>query len=113
MLFRSSLTGFMTWAIIFAFGALAGFKLAPAYVEDGTIKKHFRAIAKEYPTGNRAEIESAFQKRTTIDKVDNMQAKDINIAKEGGVVVLSAQYTVRVPLVHNISACMDFNPTSR
>ena len=108
-----SLTGFMTWAIIFAFGALVGFKLAPAYVEDATIKKHLRAIAKELPTGTRPEIEGAFQKRTTIDKVDNMQSKDINIAKEGGVVVLSAQYTVRVPLVHNISACMDFNPTSR
>ena len=108
-----SLSGFMVWAIIFAFGALLGFKLAPAYVEDATIKRHFKAIAKDFPTGTRAEVESAFGKRTEIDRISAITGKEIQIAKEGGVNVLSAQYTVRVPLMHNISACMDFTPASR
>ena len=37
-----TLSGFMTWAIIFAFAALLAFKLGPAYTEDLTIQKHFK-----------------------------------------------------------------------
>ena len=108
-----SLSGFMVWAIIFAVGALVAFKIGPAYIEDATIKKHLRAIAKENPAGTRPDIERAFSRRTEIDRIEAISSKDIQIAKEGGVVALSAQYTTRIPLVHNISACMDFNPTSK
>ena len=108
-----SLSGFMVWAVIAAVGALVAFKIGPAYMEDATIKKHFRAIAKEFPTGTRPEIERAFGKRTEIDRIEAISGKDIQVAKDGSGVTLSAQYTTRIPLVHNISACMDFTPSSR
>ena len=110
-----TLSGFMTWAIIFAFVALLGFKLGPAYTEDLTIQKHFKTIANDstYSSGNRREIENAFANRAQIDRIEVVNPKDIVISKEGSGISLSANYTVRVPLVYNISACMDFNPTSR
>lgn len=110
-----TLSGFMTWAIIFAFGALLAFKLAPAYTEDLTIQRHFNILAKDssLASGVRSEVESAFRKRAEIDRVEAISAKEIVITKQAGGISLSASYTVRVPLVHNISACMDFNPASK
>ena len=110
-----TLSGFIFWLIIFAFGALLGFKLAPAYTEDMTIKRHFKILANDssLATGNRRDVEVAFSKRAEIDRVEAITPKDIVITKEGSGISLSASYTVRVPLVYNISACMDFNPASR
>ena len=109
-----TLSGFMTWAVIFAFAALLAFKLGPAYTEDLTIQKHFKAIAKDSSnaSGSRPAIETAYSRRTEIDRITVISPKDIIITKEGNGISLSASYTVRVPLVYNISACMDFNPSS-
>jgi len=105
----------MTWAVILAMGALLAFKLGPAYTEDLTIQKHFKTIANDstFASGNRREIENAYSNRAQIDRIEVISAKDIVISKEGSGISLSANYTVRVPLVYNISACMDFNPTSK
>lgn len=109
-----TLTGFMTWAIIGGFAMLAAFKLGPAYLEEMTIKKHFSGIVKDsaFAGGNRADIERAFGNKAMIEKVDSISYKDIVIAKEGGGIRLSAQYTTCVPLVYNISACMEFHPSA-
>jgi hypothetical protein len=110
-----SMSIFLLWCVIFAFAALLGFKLGPAYFEDMTIQKHFRAIAKDstFASGNRKEIETAFSKRSEIDRVEAITPKDIIIAKEGGGITLSASYTRRIPLFFNVSACLEFNPSSR
>lgn len=110
-----SMSIFLLWCVIFAFGALLGFKLGPAYVEDMTVQKHFKTIAKDstYASGNRKEIENAFSNRAQIDRIEVISPKDIIIAKDGGGLALSASYTTRIPLVYNISACLDFNPSSR
>jgi Domain of unknown function (DUF4845) len=109
-----TMSGFLTWAVIFAIGALLAFKLGPAYTEDLTIQKHFKVIANDSSnaSGVRSQIENAYSKRAEIDRITVLSPKDIVISKEGGGLSLSASYTVRIPLVHNISACMDFNPSS-
>ncbi len=109
-----TISGFMTWAVIFACAALLAFKLGPAYTEDMTIKKHFKAMASDssLASGLRPQVEYAYNRRAEIDRITVLNPKDIVITKEGGGISLSASYTVRIPLVHNISACMDFNPSS-
>jgi hypothetical protein len=110
-----SLSGFLVWCVILAIGVLIGFKLAPAYMEDATIKKHFRTIAKDdaFASGNRKEIENAFSSRAQIDRIESISPQDIQIEKTGTGIVLSARYSTRIPLVYNINACMDFNPSSK
>ena len=110
-----TLSGFIMWIVIFAIGAIVGFKLAPAYMEDASIKKHFKAISRDsnFASGNRKDIEDAFGKRAMIDRVEVISPKDIQIEKTGSGVVLSATYTTRIPLIYNVNACLDFNPTSR
>jgi len=41
-----------------------------------------------------------------------IRAEDIEISKEGGETILTANWTARVPLVSNISACIDFMVTT-
>ena len=110
-----SMSLFLMWCVIFAFGALLGFKLGPAYFEDMTIQKHFRTIAKDstYSSGNRKEIENAFSNRSQIDRIEAISPKDIIVTKVGGGISLSASYTTRIPLFYNINACLDFNPSSK
>lgn len=110
-----SMSIFLLWCVILAFGALLGFKLIPAYTEDLTIKKHFRTIAGDptYSGGNRRDIENAFSNRAMVDRIEVISPKDIIVSKEGGGISLSASYTTRIPLIYNISACLDFNPSSK
>lgn len=109
-----SLSGFVTWLIIFAILALIAFKLGPAYMDDFTIQKHFRILAKDssLAAGTRPAVEYAYSKRADIDRIDVISPKDIVISKEGAGLSLSATYRKCVPMVYNISACMDFNPSS-
>lgn len=110
-----SMSIFLLWCVILAFGALLGFKLGPAYMENMTIQKHFGTIAKDstFASGNRKEIENAFSNRAQVDRIEVISPKDIIVTKEGGGITLSASYTVRIPLFHNVNACLDFNPSSK
>jgi len=109
-----TLSGFMMWAIIFAFAGLFAAKLGPVYLEEITIKKHLTGIAKDptYASGNRSEIERAYMNKAMVEKTESVGYKDIIITKTGNGIALSAQYTTCVPMVYNIRACMDFNPST-
>jgi hypothetical protein len=110
-----TMSGFMTWAVIFIVVILIAFKLGPAYWEEVTIKKIFKAMAADpgLSSGNRRAVEGAFQLRNAVENVSSISPKDIEISKDGTNIVFSATYTARVPLFHNVSACMDFSPSSR
>ena len=108
-----TLTGFLFVAVIVVFIILFGLKVGPPYLEYFAIKKQFQAIAADpVSRGTRREIEGAFAARATIENIKSINYSDIQINKEGNEVVISAEYSVRVPLFGNLSACMDFNPTS-
>jgi len=62
---------------------------------------------------NRRELEAAYTSRATIENITAIGAGDITITKEGDEVILSAEYSKKVPLFGNLSACMDFAPSSK
>jgi len=110
-----TLSGFLMWAVILIFAALLGFKIGPPYFEYITIKKQLQAIVNdtEARSGQRRDVENAFTKRSMVEDIKSISAKDLTIAKEGDDLVVSAEYTVCVPIIGNLRACMDFAPTSR
>jgi len=110
-----TMSGFMTWAMIFIVVLLLAFKIGPTYWEEVAIKKMLKAMATDpgLTSGNRPAIERAFMLRNAVDGVTSIGPKDIEITKQGSSLVLSATYTARVPIVYNISACMDFSPSSQ
>jgi hypothetical protein len=109
-----TLSGFLMWAILGVLILLLGFKLGPAYAEFYNIQKQLRAIAEDpgMRSGERSQIEAAFSRRASVENITSIEPHDIEITKQGDGVVLSAQYTTRVPLLGNASACLDFYPSS-
>lgn len=110
-----TLTGFMVWAVMLIFAALLAFKIGPAYMEYFTIQKHLKLVAND-PTlqsGQRRAIESAFDRRASVDDIRSVGAGDLNITKDGDRLVVSVEYAARVPLFGNMSVCLDFNASSK
>lgn len=109
-----TLTGFMVFAVIFIALLLLGFKIGPSYAEYYTIQKIFRNMVAEPAllTASRGEINSAYNNRAIIENIKVITDADLEVNKDGGNLVISAAYSVRVPLFHNLSACMDFKPSS-
>ena len=109
-----TLSGFLLWAVVLVIAALLAFKIGPPYVEYLSIQAQLKAVANdpEGRSGVRRVVEDLFDRRSAIESISSVKAKDILIAREGEKVVLSFEYTVCVPIVLNIRACMDYNPTS-
>jgi hypothetical protein len=101
------------WMAILGFLGVMGAKLMPAYIEYFSVKKMFKAMEEQGDLkGTVRDIRLAFDKRNAIEDVKNVRPDDLEITKEGGEAVVTANWSVRVPLVHNISACLDFTATT-
>lgn len=101
------------WMAILGFLAVMGAKLMPAYVEYFTVKKMLKAMEEQGDLkGTVRDIRNAFDKRNAIEDVKSVRPDDLEITKEGGEAVVTANWSVRVPLVSNISACLDFTATT-
>jgi Domain of unknown function (DUF4845) len=109
-----TLMGFLMLAVVMVFVALLLFKIGPPYVEYMSIQSNLRAIANdpEGRAGVRRVVEDLFDRRSAIENISSVKATDIIITQTGSGHVLSFEYVVCVPLVFNIRACMDYNPTS-
>lgn len=96
-------------------GAILVMKLIPAYLEFFSVKKIVSAMANDSSlTGESpAKIREAFDKRAVIDGVTVIKGGDLEITKERGQSVVTANYSVTVPLVGNLSALMDFHASTQ
>ena len=74
-----------------------------------------RQIRDRVAVGGRfsvREIRNSFEKRNAIEDVKSVRSDDLEITKEGGEAVLTANWSVRVPMVANANACLDFMVTT-
>ena|SRR5436190_11312335 len=95
------------------FVAVMGAKLMPSYIEYFNVKKMFAGMSQAGEiNGTVREIRQAYDRRNAIEDVKSIRAEDIEVTKEGGETVLTANWSARVPLVSNISACIDFTVTT-
>jgi hypothetical protein len=108
-----TLSGLLLICALLIVLALLAFKLFPAYAEYLTVKKALDEIVRnpEYRSSTR-EIQAAFERRATIDNIRAVSSRDLEIDREGDNVSVSASWSVKVPLIYNLSACMDFEAQS-
>ena len=110
--------GMTLLGLIFGLGALGFFgimaaKLMPAYIEYFSVKKMMASMDQAGDTkGTVRDIRAAFDRRNAIEDVKNVRGEDLEITKEGGETVITATWSVRVPMVYNASACLDFSVTT-
>ncbi len=98
---------------VLAFLGVMAAKMMPSYLEYFSVKKMFAAMETTGETkGSVRDIRQAYDRRNAIEDVKSVRAEDIEITKEAGETVITANWSARVALVSNISACIDFTVTT-
>ena len=103
-----SMVTFLAVAVVLIFVAIGGMKIGPAYMEYATLKKTVTRVASEHRTGSVADVRKGFDAQAAIDSIDVIGARDLDISKESGEVVISFAYTKKLPLFRNVSLVIEF-----
>ena len=106
--------GMIMIAAMIIFVVIIGIRLIPAYIEYATIVNHLREIARSSDARGASvrDIQTMFGKRAQIDDIKSVDARDVEVEKEGESVILRAVYSTKVSLMGNVSACIDFQASS-
>ncbi|MGZ8156758.1 MAG: DUF4845 domain-containing protein [Burkholderiales bacterium] len=110
-----TLTGMIVASILVVFLILLAFRVVPVYIEYNTIQKQFRGMAEDPSLrgARRSDVERAWAARATVDNITSVTGDNMTLEREGDRWVISADYSVKVPVVYNVSLCIDFHPSSR
>ena len=108
-----SLMSVIYWGAILGFLGLMAAKLMPAYLEWLSVKKILAAMETNGETkGTVGEMRRTYEKRNAIENVISVRGDDLEITKEGGEATITATWSVRVPMVYNLNACIDFTAST-
>src|SRR3982751_909770 len=111
--------GISLWGVIIGLAVVGSVgvsaaNLLPAYMEYLSVKKIFNQMQS---TGSLSamsvrDIRFEYEKRNAVEDIKNVRGDDLEISKAGGETVLSASWSVKVPMGGNLSACLDFYVTT-
>ena len=89
-------------------------KLTPAYIEFFSVQKIMSTIAKDptFPNMSPREIRDSFDRRASIDYVTSVNGNDLDLSKDNGANVASVEYSLKIPLVVNVSASLAFDAST-
>ena len=109
--------GIVSLIILLAMGGFVvvmALKVVPQYLEYWSIRKVLNAMAQsgELQSASVNELRAGFDRRAQIDDIKVIKGTDLDISKDGGQAVVTASYAVKVPLVANVSACIDFSAST-
>jgi hypothetical protein len=108
-----SLTGLIMVLAVLGVGGVLGAKLMPAYIEFFAVKKMLASMEQAGDLkGTVRDIRRGFDTRNAIEDVKSVKGEDLEVTKEGGETVVSANWSVKVPMMSNVSACIDFAVTT-
>ena len=109
-----SLWGVIIGLAVVGFVGVSAAKLLPAYMEYVSVKKIFNQMETSGSLNAMSvrDIRFEYEKRNAIEDIKNVRGDDLEITKAGGETVLSASWSVKVPMAGNLSACLDFYVTT-
>ena len=110
-----TLTGMILVSVLVIIVLLIGMKVVPVYLEYFTILKNFRAMAEDPSLASvrRPELVRAWSGRATVDNITALKTTDVVFERQGEQLVVSAEYSVKVPIFGHVNFCFDFNPSSK
>ena len=110
----ATVVGMLFIAALVGSGLILAAKLVPAYLEFMSVKKILSSMAAsgDLKSMSPKELQASFFKRADVSDVKNVKAEDMTISREGNQSVVTVEYSVKVPVVANVSACMDFIASS-
>ena len=110
-----TLFGMALVAIVIVFAAVLVMKLVPPYIDYWAVKKVLTVMGNDPDLKGKSvqDVRNSFSKRAGIDNITSIKSGDLEITKDGGEVLVEAKYRVEVPIVANITACLDFFASSK
>jgi hypothetical protein len=106
--------GMVTIIAILGFALYAGIRLTPLYLEYMAIARALEQTAKEEVGATSPQtLRNALDRRWTIETIDSIQPKDIEIKKAGSGFTMRAWYRAEAPFISNVSLVADFDKTVR
>lgn len=103
-----------TATIIFVFIVFltAAVKVVPVYLENLTIRSVLEAVAEDFSIEQRKlgkqEVREVISKRFSMNQIDHISAKDINLTRKNSMLVINANYEHRVAFMANIDFMIKF-----
>jgi hypothetical protein len=108
-----SLVNLIVGLAVVGFLVVMAAKLLPAYLEYFNVKKVLATMEQAGDLkGSVREIRYAWEKRNAIEDIKSVRGEDLEISKAGGETVVTAAWSVKIPMVGNASACLDFVVTT-
>ena len=108
-----TLTGLIVVLVVLGFVGIMAAKLVPSYMEYWGVRKILATMDNAGETkGTVRDIRRAFDLRNAIEDVKSVRGDDLEISKDGGDTVVTASWSVKIPMVYNVSACIDFVATT-
>jgi hypothetical protein len=106
--------GMVVILAILGFAVYAGIRLTPIYLEYMAVARALEQTAKEEAGATSPQtLRNALERRWTIETIDSIQPKDIEIKKAGSGYSMRAWYRAEAPFISNISLVADFDKTVR
>jgi len=105
--------GMVTIIAILGFALYAGIRLTPMYLQYMAVARALQETAKEHsggPTTVQA-LRNSLDRRWTIETIDDVEPKEIEIKKSGAGFTMRAWYRAERPFIGNISLVADFDKT--
>jgi len=109
-----TLGGFIALLVVVCIAAFFGMKVAPMYMEYGSVKQAMDGLANEsYPSPSEAK--KSLIKRLETNYVSSVSKDDITISANGGSFEVTVEYYVEKDLFANltISGYFDYTVTTK
>jgi hypothetical protein len=104
--------GMVVIIAILGFGLYAGIRLTPIYLEYMAVVRALEQTAKEHDDAKSPnELRLALERRWTIEDIQSIQPKEIEIKKASDGFTMRAWYRAEAPFVSNVSLVVDFDKT--
>jgi hypothetical protein len=105
--------GMVVIIAILGFALYAGIRLTPMYLEYMAVARALQNTAKEASGGPTTpqQLRNALDRRWTIETIDSVQPRDIEIKKAGAGWTMRAWYRAEAPFIGNVSLVADFDKT--
>jgi hypothetical protein len=104
--------GMVVIIAILGFALYAGIRLTPIYLEYMAVARALEQTAKEESGATSPQtLRNSLDRRWTIETINSIQPKDIEIKKAGSGFTMRAWYRAEAPFISNVSLVADFDKT--
>jgi hypothetical protein len=104
--------GMLVIIAIIGFALYAGIRLTPIYLEYMAVVRALEQTASERGgSASPQELRRSLERRWTIEDIDSVEPKDIEIKKKQDGYTMRAWYRAEAPFVANVSLVADFDKT--